>query len=311
MPVVSVVIVNWNVRDLLRKCLESLPGALALPEATVTFETIVVDNGSRDGSVEMLRETFRNVQLIQPGENTGFSRGNNIGIEASSGQYVLILNPDTEALPGSIARLVQYMEAHPTVGVAGPQLLNEDGSVQSSRRRFPSLMTAFFESTWLQPLAPRGMLRWYYMLDIDDSAETAVDWLQGAALLVRREAINDAGMFDERFFMYSEELDWQRRMKAAGWNIIYLPSAKIIHYGGRSSDQVVAQKHIHFQTSKIRYFTKHHGRLAGVSLRLFLLANYAAQLVLEAAKSLVGHKRALRQERIAAYLQVLRSGLKG
>jgi len=111
--------------------------------------------------------------------------------------------------------------------------------------------------------------------------------------------------------MYSEELDWQRRIKAAGWQVVYFPEAKIIHYGGKSSEQVVAQRHIYFQTSKVRYFRKHHGRVAGAFVRLVLLANYAAQLVLEAAKWLVGHKRKMRAERVQAYWRVLRSGLRG
>jgi len=205
--------------------------------------------------------------------------------------------------------MVAYADAHPDVGVVGPQLLNSDGSVQSSRRRFPTLMTGLFESTWLEPLAPRDVLRRYYVLDQPDDAIQEVDWLFGACFLVRRKVIEQVGALDEGFFMYSEEMDWCRRIRQAGWKVVYLPEAQVIHYGGKSSDQVAAQRHIYFQTSKVRYFRKHHGALTTGVLRVALLAMYAGQLTLEAAKGALGHKRALRRERVRAYWQVLRSGL--
>lgn len=322
-PDLSVVIVSWNVRDLLRECLLSLQacaraGEFSLPGAgsrtgdgSLTAEVIVVENGSRDGTAGMLRDEFAWVQLIEPGENAGFTRGNNIGMAASRGRWLLLLNPDTLVLPGALPRMVEYLDTHPTVGVLGPQLLNEDGSVQSSRRRFPTLWTALFESTWLQPLAPARVLDRYYMRDVADDEIALADWVQGSALMVRRAVLSQVGGFDEDFFMYSEELDWQRRIRSAGWQVAYYPPAQIVHYGGKSSEQVVAQRHISFQTSKVRYFRKHHGPLAGCLVRLVLLANYVAQLAIEGAKWLLGHKRELRRERVSAYWQVLRSGLRG
>lgn len=311
----SVVIVSYNVRDLLGGCLESVQAGLAGEPGTSTSslnaEVIVVDSNSSDDTTQMVRTRFPWVKLIEPGQNVGFSKGTNIGIEASQGCYVLSLNPDTRVIGPAPAKMVGYMEAHPQVGAIGPQLLNDDGSVQSSRRRFPTLRTAFFESTWLQPVAPRAVLDRYYMRDIRDAETTPVDWVHGAAVMVRREVIDQVGGLDEGFFMYSEELDWQRRIRSAGWEIVYYPEAQITHYGGRSSDQVVAQTHIRFQNSKIRYFRKHHGGLTAFLLRLFLLASYATQLAIEAFKGFVGHKRALRRERVSTYWQVLRSGLKG
>lgn len=307
-PYLSIVIVSWNVRDLLRACLESIH---ATAPTDLSLEVIVVDNGSTDGTVEMLRKAFPWVWLIEAGGNLGFSGGNNLGLTASRGRYVLLLNPDTLVLGDALPKMLAYMEAHPQVGALGPQLLNEDGTVQSSRRRFPTFWTAVFESTWLQPIAPKRTLDRYYMRDHDDDEIVEVDWVQGAALLVRREVIEQVGSFDEGFFMYSEELDWQKRIKAAGWQIVYYPEAQIVHYGGKSSEQVIAQRHIYFQNSKVRYFRKHHGDLVGFLIRLILLSNYAWQLGLEAAKWLVGHKRPLRAERVRAYWAVLRSGLKG
>jgi N-acetylglucosaminyl-diphospho-decaprenol L-rhamnosyltransferase len=305
-PDLSIVIVSWNVRDLLRECLASIRAG-----GELSVEVIVVDSASSDGTPDMLHKAFPQVTLVEPGTNVGFTRGNNIGIEASRGRHVLLLNPDTRVLGSGPEKMVAYMDGHPKVGALGPQLLNEDGSVQSSRRRFPTLRTAFFESTWLQPHAPQKVLDHYYMLDHEDDETVAVDWVQGAAVLVRREAIEQVGMMDEGFFMYSEELDWQRRIKAAGWEVIYYPEAQIVHHGGKSSEQVVAQRDIYFHSSKIRYFRKHHGAGVAFVLRLFLLGNYIWQLGLEAGKWLLGHKRAMRGARVRAYWQVLRSGLKG
>lgn len=301
----SVVIVSWNVRDLLRRCLGSV-----LASRGVTLEVIVVDNASSDGSAEMVRRDFPQVRLVANSENRGFPAANNQGITLSRGRYVLLLNPDTEVINDALATMVAFADGERDVGVVGPQLLNPDGTVQSSRRRFPTLTTAFFESTWLQPYAPRRLLQRYYVLDRPDDEVQDVDWVTGAALMARREAIDEAGLLDEGFFMYSEELDWCRRFRDAGWRVVYLPTARIIHHVGKSSEQVLPARHIHFQTSKVRYFRKYHGPVAAEVLRWFLLGNYAWQLGLEGGKWLVGHKRPLRAQRIGAYWRVLCSGLR-
>jgi len=307
----SIVILSWNVCDLLRQCLKSVARdrPLSVDHPLLATEIIVVDNASSDGSAEMVRAEFPDVRLIANQANRGYTGGNNDGTAAAIGRYVMILNPDTRVLDDALAALVSYADVHPDVGVVGPQLLNSDGSVQSSRRRFPTLITGLFESTWLEPLAPRNVLQRYYVLDQPDDAIQEVDWLFGACFLVRREVIQQVGALDEGFFMYSEEMDWCRRIRQAGWKVVYLPEAQVIHYGGKSSDQVAAQRHIYFQTSKVRYFRKHHGALTAGVLRVALLAMYAWQLVLEAAKGVLGHKRALRRERVRAYWQVLRSRL--
>lgn len=306
MPDLSVIIVNWNVRDLLRRCLHSIlanvPGG--------QLEIIVVDNGSTDGSVEMVRTEFPMVRLIANPDNRGFPAANNQGLEVARGRYVLLLNPDTEVVGDALATMAAFADAHPDVGIVGPQLLNPDGSVQSSRRRFPTLLTALFESTWLQPYAPRRLLEHYYVLDRPDDEVQDVDWVTGAALMARREAAEQVGPLDEGFFMYSEELDWCRRFREAGWRVVYLPTARIVHHVGKSSEQVLPARHIHFQTSKVRYFRKYYGPATAEVLRLFLLANYLWQIGLEGSKWLLGHKRPLRAERIAAYRQVVRSGLR-
>jgi GT2 family glycosyltransferase len=321
-PDLSIILLSWNVRDLLRACLASLlhPHSIALPAqpepshdaaAHLSVEVIVVDAASADGSAEMVRSEFPEVKLIASPENLGYTRGNNLGLRAATGRYRLILNPDTEVVGDALPLMIAYMDAHPRVGVLGPQLLYPDHTVQSTRRRFPSLATGLFESTWLQPLAPRRLLDRYHARDLPDDAVSDVDWVVGAALLVRREAYEQVGGFDEGFFMYSEEMDWCRRMKAAGWGVVYFPPARIIHHEARSSAQVPAATHIRFNTSKVRYFRKYHGALAAEALRWFLLGNFAFQLALEWAKGLMGHKREMRAARVEAYREVLRSRLRG
>ncbi len=327
----AIIIVNWNVCSLLQRCLASI---YAVTPRDVKLHVVVVDNASADGSAGMVREAFPQVQLIANKQNIGFTRGNNQALlalgftevgDAGAGigdfgspeslglsrpRYVLLLNPDTEVVDDALAKMVSFMDSQPDVGVVGPQLLFPDGTIQSSRRRFPTLATAFLESTVLQqwwrenPIARR-----YYVLDQPDDVIQDVDWVVGACMMIRREAIEQAGLLDEGFFMYSEELDWCRRIKDRGWRVVYLPTAQVVHHEGKSSEQVVPARHIHFQRSKVRYFRKHHGRLPAMLLRFFLLAMYAYQIVLEGGKWLVGHKRPLRRERVAAYWQVIRSGL--
>jgi GT2 family glycosyltransferase len=205
--------------------------------------------------------------------------------------------------------------------MAGPQLLYADGSIQSSRRRFLDPRTAFFESTWLQRFAPHGLIDAFYMREKPDNTICDVDWLYGAAMLVRRSTIEQVGVLDEQsFFMYSEEMDWCKRIKSAPtnpsdahsphWTVTYVPQAKVIHLEARSSNQVSAQRAIYFNTSKVRYIRKYFGHWKSECLRLALLSMYLYQTGLESVKWLIGHKRPLRTERIRAYRAVLRSGLR-
>jgi len=302
----SIIIVNWNVRDLLRRCLESISLADEPPQI------IVVDNASTDGSIEMLRTEFPHARLIANDENRGFTAANNQGLAQAQGCYLLLLNPDTEVMEGALATMIGYMDENPEVGALGSQLRFPDGSLQPSRRRFPTFATALVESTVVQEWWPDNrILRRYYLADEPDDAVQPVDWVVGACLLIRREVYEQVGGLDEGFFMYSEELDWCKRIKDAGWEVVYLPTATVIHHEGKSSEQVVPARHIYFQSSKIRYFRKHHGKLQAGALRWFLLLTYVYQLAREGLKWLVGHRRPLRAERISAYRQVLRSGLRG
>jgi len=304
-PDLSIIIVSWNVRELLQNCLCSV-----LAETNLALQVIVVDSASTDGSPEMIAEQFPQVQLVLCQENVGFPGGNNLGLERANGRYVLLLNPDTIVHDDALSKMVSFLEQNPQVGVVGPQLLNEDGSVQSSRRRFPTLRTAFFESTWLQPYAPQAVLDDYFVRDVGDGETAVVEWVMGACLMTRQEVVIQVGGLDEAYFMYSEELDYCRRIHEAGWQVVYYPQARVTHLSGKSSEQAVTQRHINFNRAKLRYFRKYHGRLAAGVLRIFLLASYGWQLSLEAIKGAVGHKRPLRWQRVKAYWMVLRSGLR-
>jgi N-acetylglucosaminyl-diphospho-decaprenol L-rhamnosyltransferase len=301
----SIIVVNWNVKELLRRCLHSLLAELSAADFSV--EIIVVDSASVDGSPQMVQADFSQVQLIASEQNLGYAGGNNAGVAAARGRYLFLLNPDTELKPGALARMLAYMEDHPLVGALGPQLLWPDGSVQSSRRRFPTVGSLFWESTLLAQWFPRNrQVQRYHLFDKPDDQPQTVDWVVGAAILIRRDAWRQVGPIDEEFFMYFEETDWCRRSVGAGWQTHYLPAAQIIHYEGKSSEQVVAVRTLRFQRSKLRYTRKYFGDGWAAVLRLFLWLTFALQWAEESAKWLLGHRRELRQQRMSAYGQLLR-----
>lgn len=302
----SIIIVSWNVRDLLRDCLASI----AATTGNLALETIVVDSASADGTAAMVRAEFPAVTLIACDENVGFPRGNNLGLAKARGRHVLLLNPDTVVTPGALRVMVDHLDANPDIGALGPKLLNPDGTPQSSRRRFPTVATMIYESTWLEDKAPAAVLDHYYARDLPDDETADVDWLTGACIMVPVTVVGQVGGLDEGYFMYSEELDWCRRIRAAGRRVVYFPEATIIHHVGKSSEQAVTARHINFQRAKLRYARKYHGAGVAALLRAYLLAGYAGQLVLEGGKGIIGHRRELRWQRVRSYYEVLRSGLR-
>lgn len=293
---VSVVIVSWNVRDYLRRCLASVMAA----GRGVALNVWVVDNGSLDGSVAMVREEFPTAHVLVNRENRGFAAANNQAIRQSDGRYVLLLNPDAELKDGALATMCRYLNEHPDVAVVGPQLRNSDGSVQPSRRRAPRPATGFLESTQLQQRWPRTWLtQRYYVGDRSDAVEQAVDWLVGACLLVRRTAIDAVGLLDEGFSMYSEETEWCLRFRRAGWAVVFVPAAQVTHHVGRSSGQDVLARHLRFHQSKYRLNALLFGRLQSLLLRLWIGGLYLEQLWEEYAKLLlVARNRPMRRQRL-------------
>jgi N-acetylglucosaminyl-diphospho-decaprenol L-rhamnosyltransferase len=301
-PRVSVIIVSWNTRELLR---QSLASVLASP---LVLETFLVDNDSTDGSVEMARTEFPDVTVIANHVNVGFGRGNNQALALAKSEFVLLLNPDARLEQGGLERLVDALDRDQSAAVVGPLVVSEDGAPQSTRRRFPTVPTLFFESTPLQTLLPstHPWLRDFYVRDRADTQAQEVDWLVGACLLVRRAAFEQVGGFDERFFMYFEETDWCRRYRQAGWSVRFEPTAVARHLGGQSSDQVPARRQCEFNESKCRYMLKWNGRALSLALRWFLFGAAAFQLAEESLKLAIGHKRELRRARVGMWTDVLR-----
>ncbi|HZR00463.1 MAG TPA: glycosyltransferase family 2 protein [Chloroflexota bacterium] len=294
-PDLSVVVVSRDVRDLLAACLESLHQS----DNGFVIETLVVDAASSDGSSAMVRKRFPAVRQLASRENLGFTRGNNWAIRLARGRHVMLLNPDTVVRPGALRALVTFLDAHPDVGVAAPKLVFPDGSVQSSRRRFPRPVTGFVESTVLERWLGRSrVVREYRLDDGPADAPQDVDWVVGAAMVVRREAFEQAGLLDERFFMYSEEVDLCRRVRAAGWRVVYVPDAVVVHHEGRSSEQNLVQRNLDFHESRFRYYRKHFGRAWSLALRLAVLGHFLFVGAEEAAKLAAGRNPELRRARL-------------
>jgi hypothetical protein len=257
-PDVSVVVVSYNTRDLLRACLLSIRRSHgADPESrTPEPEIIVVDNGSHDGSCDMVRAEFPDVRLIES-DNVGFAAGNNKGIAVAHGRYLLLLNPDTEVLGDALGALTRFMDAHPRVGLAGARLLNPDGSFQHSAFRFPTLWMTFFDFFNINHRLINSRLNGRYPATSYTSS-FPVDHPLGACMIVRREAIEQVGRMDDGFFMYCEEIDWCLRIKLAGWEVWHVADASIIHHGGRSTGQFRQRMFVELHRSRARFFRKHY-----------------------------------------------------
>ncbi|MGD1992885.1 MAG: glycosyltransferase family 2 protein [Anaerolineae bacterium] len=284
-PDVSIIVVNWNTRDLLASCLESLfRTAEALP-----FDVWVVDNGSTDGSVEMVRRAFPRVELVVNAENEGFARASNRGIDQSEGRYVLLFNTDAQATPGAIEAMFTLAETQPRAGIVGARLLNADGSFQASHTPFPTLGQEFLMLTGLGRLLfgpsypSRGP-------DVGRGPRV-VDYVEGACMLVRRRAIDEVGGLDEGYFMYAEEVDWCYAMSQAGWQVWYQPAATVVHLGGGSSQHRMPQREADLYRSRVRFFRKHYGRSAARMLALQIYALTAVKLSLHGLLRLVSGGR--------------------
>lgn len=318
MSSLAIVIVSWNTRELLDQALLSIERSMT--QSPHQYHIVVVDNASHDQTPEMVRAKHPQVQLIETGENKGFAAGNNVALRAliespAPPDYIMLLNPDTEVLGNAIDVLIEYLNAHPDIVVVGPRLRYADGSTQSSRRRFPSRQVFFWESTPLEQFWPNNpWAQAYCYTEQPDDREQAVDWLVGAALIVRRSAIERAGILDDGFMMYSEELEWQQRIskvhtasKTSISPIWYVPNAIIMHYEGQSSAQVPAKRYIYFHRSRIRHAQMMYGQVFGVAVRWFTRCIFMIELLTEAGKWLIGHKRSLRADRVKVYWQVIRA----
>jgi GT2 family glycosyltransferase len=229
---VSIIVVNYNTRDLLEECLT----AVFCNAPACGFEVLVVDNHSQDGSRTLLDERFPQCTVIENRRNRGFARAANQAYRMSRGEYCLVMNPDLRVLPGSIQRLWEFIESHPDVGIVFPKLYNPDGSLQHSCRTFHTIGSIVMRRTLLGKLFPNSrILRQHLMTNWDHNTVREIDWALGGCMMVRREAVEDPQLFDERFFLYFEEVDLCYRMKKTPWKVVYNPGAAMIHHHLRES----------------------------------------------------------------------------
>jgi N-acetylglucosaminyl-diphospho-decaprenol L-rhamnosyltransferase len=304
----SVSVISYRTPVLLKQCLETLEAE----RCSVDMDVTVVDNASGDGSADMVADQFPWARIIRNRRNVGFGAAHNQALRRAMGRYWLVLNSDAAPRPGALRVLVDFLEANPRVGVAGPRLRYPDGTVQPSRRRFPTVATLFVESTQIQRFIPRNpVLRRYYLADRSDDEPQDVDWLVGACLCARAAAAAEVGLFDESFFMYSEELDWCRRFRAAGWRVAYVPSAEVVHLEGGSSRLDLVARDRMFQASKLRYAAKWHGRWTAHALRAYLVLEYVARGVEEGLKLALGSQVPERRARLRVIGGGLRATLRG
>ncbi len=254
----SVIIVNYKSREPLLACLRALRADAAA--AGLCLETVVVDNDSRDGTPEALAAEFPEARAIVNDANVGYARAVNRGLSATTAPLALVMNPDCETRPGALRALVGHMGERPRTAIAGPKILNTDGSLEFSARAFPDHLTFLFNRySLLTRWFPNNRFsRRYLLTDWDHASAREVDWVSGACMLARRAAVEQVGGMDEAFFMFNEDVDWCRRMKQAGWNVTYEPSAVVVHHIGASRSHVAARVIWGRHLGMIHYFRKHH-----------------------------------------------------
>ncbi len=263
----SIVVTNYKTPDLLRLCLESIKKA----GANLDYEIIVVDSEAQEETGEIIKENFsgQDIRLVSFEKNVGYARPVNAGLKEAIGEFVLVLNADMILFTDSLKKMVDYMEKNPKVGLIGPQLLNFNGSVQDSCFRFYRPVTILYRRTFLgKTKEGRTDLAGFLMKDFDRQSARDVDWLLGAALMVRASALKEVGLMDERFFLYFEDVDWCRRFHEAGWSVVYFPEAKMHHYHGRISKKSGGISDIFFNkytwihlSSAVKYFWKYKHNL--------------------------------------------------
>jgi N-acetylglucosaminyl-diphospho-decaprenol L-rhamnosyltransferase len=274
---VSVIVVNWKVRELLRECLRSLTADTTL--APQDWELFVVDNDSADGSVEMVREAFPQAQLIANKQNLGFGAANNQAAALAGGEYLLLLNPDTKVQDDAVRKLTALLDAQQDIGIVGPRLLNGDLTLQRwTAGAFLALTNAASHYLFLDRLLPRAMRPRPLYLDSDVQHDIDVDWVSGACMAIRRTAVSD-GLFDPRFFMYAEDMELCHRVKGNGWRIAYTPSVSIVHYHGASLKQQEGESLLSALKGPRKFFLMTHGRTALYVLDTLALAGFLLRAI--------------------------------
>ncbi|MEJ7811825.1 MAG: glycosyltransferase family 2 protein [Gemmatimonadaceae bacterium] len=303
MTAVAVAVINFNTREHLRACLTTVA-------AESPPEVVVVDNGSTDGSIEMVRRDFPGVTLHVDPRNRGYGAASNEAIARCTAPYVLLLNSDTLLPPGALAALASHLDRHPRAAVVGPRLVNPDGTLQPSCFAFPSPLGTLLENARADKVVRRiPRLRERYLRTWSHARAREVPWVMGAALAIRRQAFDAVGGFDESFFMYFEEVDLSYRLRAAGWETHFAPVTDVIHAGGASTAQWRTDMYARLFLSSMHYYEMHHSRLrslgAAAVVKLSMLARLARDTTRFHATRDAG-RRAELTERMVAWRRVLR-----
>jgi N-acetylglucosaminyl-diphospho-decaprenol L-rhamnosyltransferase len=292
---VGVVVVTFNGLPYIERCLDSVRG----------YDTVVVDHGSTDGTPEFVRKRFPEITLLH-GENRGLAAGWNRGISAlSSPRYLLILNADAWVTGGAVRQLIAFADTRPDAAVVGPQLLNPDGTLQRSVRGFPTVWRLATEYLVLRRLT-FGFRPFSAAAGggVDHTATQEVDWVVGAALLVRSEAVREVGLVDDDFFLFSEEVDWCYRFRRAGWKVLYYPGARVTHVGETSHGGRMVRE---LARSNLRYMAKHHGERAAERARKVMLAGVALRALLHRGEKRIANREAARWLRSGSAAELLAS----
>ncbi len=273
---ISVVIVSWNSQAIVAQCLE----ALTRHRSKYSFEIILVDNASSDGTPDMAASRFPQVRLIRNSENLGFAKANNIGIRQAKGRYVCLMNSDIVIRDACFDRMIEYLEQHADIGILGPKLLNPDLTLQDSCQSFPTLWNNLCEALSLNRLFPRSRFfseRHWIFFAHDRICDVPV--LPAAFWLVRREAFEQEGLFDEQFFIYCEDMDLCKRFWNRGWKVIFSPEAEAVHHHGGSSSNLPARFHLEQQRTALQYWRKHHGRLGVFGISVVKVLHHLIRLI--------------------------------
>ncbi|MDN5941346.1 MAG: glycosyltransferase family 2 protein [Nitrospira sp.] len=273
----SIIIVNWNSKDYLQKCIASIMDSKGETE----FEIVVIDGGSFDGSGEMLKECYPQVKFLQSEKNIGFAKANNIAFKASSGRHILFLNPDTEVVIPAINVLFDQMQKLPRAGAIGCKLLNADGSVQTScTQSFPTILNQLLNSEFLQALFPKSRLWGMTSLFSTTDEPAEVEVLSGACIMMRRSLFEQIGQFSEDYFMYAEDIDLCYKVRQAGYENYYIPNATVFHFGGGSTQQRPSDFAVVMMRASVwRFLRKTRGKMYGSGYRCSMLISGIGRIV--------------------------------
>ena len=281
---VSIVIVTWKIKELIDNCIRSIK-----ENTNISYEIIVVDNNSADGTVELIRGKFPEVKVIELDKNLGFSKANNFGIRIAKGENILLLNPDTIIMPNAIDNMLEVLNKRERVGVIGPKILNEDGSIQlTCARSFPTLLTEFLnfaELTWLfhrGRFAGAECMRYW-----DHDSEKDVDLISGSCMMLRKKVIDEVGGMDEDFFMYGEDIMLCWKIRQCGWIVHFTPSATIVHFSGQSSKKVINKMNVEHLEAQLRLYCKIKGKYYGIIFRYIVCLLSALWIIVESFRYII------------------------